>query len=290
MSHPQEITDEYRFYLLRKRLAENLILGAFRGFRREGIEPILIKGWAADRNYPASRPRFFGDIDLAVSAADFDAARKLISSGSTIGGVDLHRELEHLDTLGWESLISNSQVVKLEGEDIRILCAEDHLRVMCVHWLTDGGERRERLWDIFYAVQNRPAEFDWSKCVDVVSETRRQWIITSIGIAHKYLDLDLSGIPFAEEARDLPVWLTRCLEREWARNLEIRPLHSQLKYPLGLLRQVRKRIPPNPIQATINCEGDFRKRTRVGYQIRDMFKRILPGIKRISNTIVEKPS
>ena len=290
MSVPEEITDEYRFYLLRKRVAENLILNAFRGFRRQGIEPILIKGWAAARNYPPSKPRFFGDIDLAVSAADFDSAKALINSGSDIGGVDLHRELAHLDTVGWQRLIANSDVVDLDGEDIRILCPEDHLRVMCVHWLNDGGERRERLWDIVYAVTNRPPGFDWSKCLDVVSETRRHWIITSIGIAHKYLGLDLSGIPFADEAGNLPPWMTTCLEKAWAKNLEIRPLESQLKYPLGLLRQIRKRIPPNPIQATINCGGDFRSRSRIGYQVRDVFSRLVPSIKRISSTIAEKTS
>jgi hypothetical protein len=288
MSLPEEITDEYRFYLLRKRVAENLILSAFRGLRLQGIEPVLIKGWAAARNYPPTKPRFFGDIDLAVSAADFDSATSLINSGSEIGGVDLHRELEHLDTVSWPRLVANSDLVQLDGEEIRILCPEDHLRVMCVHWLTDGGERRERLWDIAYAVSNRPPEFDWSKCLDVVSETRRQWIIASIGIAHKYLGLDLSGIPFADEAQNLPGWLTKCLEKEWARNVEIRPLHSQLKYPLSLLRQIRKRMPPNPIQATINCEGDFRSRTRIGYQIRDIFSRLTPSIKRISSTITEK--
>jgi hypothetical protein len=288
MSQQENITDEYRFYLLRKRVAEDLILIAFRGFRSVGVEPVLIKGWAAARNYPPSRPRFFGDIDLAVSAADFERSTMLIKSGSEIGGVDLHRELEHLDTVNWETLIANSQLVQLDGEDIRILCPEDHLRVMCVHWLTDGGERRERLWDIFYAVSNRPAGFDWSKCLDVVSERRRQWVITCIGIGHKYLNLDLSGIPFADEARNLPIWLTRCLEREWAKNLEIRPLHSQLRYPRELLRQIRKRIPPNPIQATINCEGDFKSRTRIGYQIRDIFSRLGPSIKRVSSTLGEK--
>ncbi|MEO8573990.1 MAG: nucleotidyltransferase family protein [Pyrinomonadaceae bacterium] len=288
MGHPKVITDEYRFYLLRKRIAEDLILAAFRGLRSHGIEPILIKGWAAARNYPASMPRFFGDNDLAVSEADYDAAKKLISAGPDIAGIDLHRELHHLDTLSWKTLIANSEVVRLDGENIRILCTEDHLRVLCVHWLTDGGERRERLWDIVYAVRNRPNDFDWSKCLDVVSETRRQWIITSIGLAHKYLGLELEGLPFADEARNLPAWLTRYLEKEWARNLELRPLHVQLNSPVNLLRQVMKRIPPNPIQATINCEGDFRSRTRVGYQIRDMFNRLIPSIKRISTTLVEK--
>jgi len=289
MTHQSEINDEYRFYLLRKRLAEDLILRAFCALRREGIEPILIKGWAAARNYPAGKPRFFGDIDLAVSDSDYTKAKAVIcAAGHEIGGIDLHRELRHLDTVEWDQLFSNSEIVPLDEEKIRLLCPEDHLRIICVHWLTDGGERRDRLWDIVYAVRNRPAQFDWAKCLDVVSETRRNWIITAIGIAHKYLDLDLDGLPFADEAKMIPSWITRCLEREWGRNVEVRSLASQLKYPRNFFRQVRKRVPPNPIQATINCEGDFRSRTRLGYQIRDMAKRLLPVVKDISSAIREE--
>jgi len=289
MTHSPEITDEYRYYLLRRRLAEDLILRAFRGLRREGIEPILIKGWAAARNYPAGKTRFFGDIDLAVSAADYPKAKDVIAAaGQEMGGIDLHRELRHLDTVDWDRLFSSSETVPLDGENIRVLCAEDHLRILCVHWLIDGGERRDRLWDIVYAIQNRPIQFDWSKCVDVVSETRRYWIIAAIGIAHKYSALDLHGIPFADEARTLPSWITKCLEREWDRNVELRSLASQLRYPGGFIRQLKKRIPPNPIQATINCDGDLRSRTRIGYQIRDMAKRFLPVVKDISAAIVEK--
>lgn len=290
MNHPHEITDEYRFYLLRKRYAETLICAAFRGFRQEGIDPILIKGWAAARNYPESKPRFFGDIDLAVSALDYKKAKDLISTAPGIGGVDLHRELRHLDTVDWSRLVSNSELVDLDGEQIRVLCPEDHLRVLCVHWLTDGGENRERLWDIVYAVRNRPPQFDWSKCVDVVSSTRRQWIVSTIGIAHRYMGLELEGIPFAEEAKKLPGWLTRCLEKQWARRVELRALESQIKYPRSFFRQVRKRIPPNPILATIDCEGDIGEGSRIGYQIRNFFRRLMPSVRRISAAIVERES
>jgi hypothetical protein len=285
MSHPIEITDEYRYYLLRKRHAEELILRAFRRFRENNIEPILIKGWAAARNYPQDRPRFFSDIDLAVSAADYEKTTSIIAAEPDIGGIDLHRELRRLDTVDWNRVFSNSQLVPLDNENIRILCPEDHLRVLCVHWLMNGGENRERLWDIVYAIQNRPANFDWSKCLDVVNERRRQWIIMTIGIAHKYMGLELNGIPFAREASRLPDWLTRCLEREWSTKTELLALQTLLMHPGTFLKQVRKRIPPNPIQATIDCDGVFDDGSRVGYQIRDTFIRLGPSVRRISSTI-----
>ncbi len=289
MSHPQQKTDEFRFYLLRKRHAENLILTAFRGLRREGIEPILIKGWAAARDYPDTVPRFSGDIDLAVAASDYDGAQKVIEAES-LGGIDLHRELRHLDTLDWTQLFERSQIVDLDGEGIRVLCAEDHFRILCVHWLTNGGENRQRLWDIVYAMRNRPADFDWAKCLDVVSPTRRRWIITTVGIAHRYMDLELDGIPFADEAKNLQPWIIRCLEKEWERDVEIRGLETQLRNPRGLFQQVRKRIPPNPIQSTIFCEGDFDVGggTRIRYQIVDMLRRLMPSVRRVSAAISEK--
>lgn len=289
MIGPEEMTDEFRFYLLRKRQAEDQIVNAFRGFRQRGIEPILIKGWAAARNYPEFKPRFSGDIDLAVAASDYEAAKDLLNeTEGSIGGVDLHRELRHLDTLEWPKLYSNSELVALDNASIRILSPEDHLRVLCVHWLTNGGESRERLFDIVYAVRNRPAEFDWAKCLGVVSAIRRKWIISTIGLAHKYLDLELDGIPFAEEAKRLPDWLTRCVEKEWASGVELRALESLIRNPRAFLQQARKRIPPNPIQATINCEGGFDDTGRLIYQLRDMLKRFRPSIRRISGAVMER--
>jgi hypothetical protein len=289
MSNSRQTTDEYRFYILRKRHAENLIVDAFRGLRREGIEPVLIKGWVAARNYPESVPRFFGDIDLAVAGDDYDRARSVIEA-RTLGGIDLHRELRHLDTLDWTQLLENSEILDLDGEGIRVLCAEDHMRVLCVHWLTGGGENRQRLLDIVYAVRNRPADFDWGKCLDVVSPTRRRWIITTIGIAHRYMNLELDGIPFAVEAQTLPHWITRCLEREWARNVEIRGLETQLRNPRSFMQQLRKRIPPNPIQSTVLCEGDFAggALSRIRYQLLNMVRRLTPSVRRVSAAITEK--
>lgn len=285
------MNDELRWYLLRKKNVERMIVSAFEAFRKAGVEPILIKGWAAALNYPPHKPRFFGDIDLAVASEDFEQVLSLTETkDSGASGIDLHRELRHLDTVAWSQLAADSQLVDLEGAKIRILSPEDHLRVLCVHWLTNGGEDRERLWDIYYAVSNRPTVFDWSRCLDVVSAHRRGWIIATVGLAHKYLGLPIDDLPFADEARRLPRWLTECVEREWKKHDRLRPLHTALDDRAALIKQIRKRIPPNPILATIECEAPFDESSRLGYQIRDTFKRLGPSIRRVVPAMIRTTS
>ncbi len=276
------MTDEFRWYLLEKKKLEGTIITALNIFRDNGIEPILIKGWAAARNYPYGKPRFCWDIDLAVSSVDFQQAEHLIKEpGSKVKGVDLHREVRHLDTLDWKTLFSNSEVVETDAGSIRVLAAEDHLRVLCAHWLTNGGENRDRLWDIVYAVENRPADFDWGRCLDVVSADRRSWITATIGLAHKYLGLKIEGLPFVDEVKDLPSWLTRCVESGWSSDTKLRGLDESITMPTLFLRQIGKRLPPNPIQATVNCEGRFDHASRIPYQIRDVLGRSGPSVRRL---------
>jgi hypothetical protein len=283
------ITDEDRWYLLNSKMFESKIAAAFVLFREHGLDPVLIKGWAAAQYYPDDKPRPYVDIDLAVAAADFDKAAEVLRTptGSKFG-VDLHRELRHLDPLSWEELIRNSNLIDVDGVPIRVLSCEDHLRVLCVHWLTDGGESKERLWDIYYAVQNRPEGFDWGKCLDVVTQNRRRWVVCTIGLAHRYLDLKLDGIPFADEARTIPEWLTGALEQQWRSGVRIRGLETCLKDPKAFFQQLRKRFPPSPITATVEMNGSFDGRTRIFYQIGDIFHRSLPSLRRVRLEILRK--
>ncbi|HKP71092.1 MAG TPA: nucleotidyltransferase family protein, partial [Pyrinomonadaceae bacterium] len=105
------MTDEHRWYLVTRKRTEGFIASAFRKLRQEGIEPILIKGWAAARNYPDGQTRFLGDIDLAVRADVYDKSVRLVyDQADPITGVDLHRELRTLDTLDWETLFERSNL------------------------------------------------------------------------------------------------------------------------------------------------------------------------------------
>jgi hypothetical protein len=284
-----ELLNNTRWQSLSKKLLFVNLASAFRVFRSNLIEATLIKGYAAARNYPPGHYRPFGDIDLAVSADDYPKALELLKAPEVRKlGIDLHRELRHLDTLPFDQVLERSEIIDIEGTEVRIPCAEDHLRIMAVHWLNDGGQYRERLYDIYYAVQNRPAGFDWDRCLGVVSPTRRRWVNTAIGLTHKYLDLYIDDLPFAEEAKDIPEWITRCVEREWATEVRLRPLHVVWRRPRILLQQIKKRIPPNPIQATIETEGEFDAGPRIRYQIGSVAKRIWPSIKRVVPSVLHR--
>lgn len=282
--------DDSRWRLLYTRKLEAEIVESFDLFRKAGVEPILIKGWAAARHYPAGVHRFYSDVDLAVSAADFEFARTMLLPG-TRGriNVDVHREFRHLDTKSWKDVLNDSIEIDLDGAKIRVPSDEDHLRMMAVHWLNDGGARKDRLWDIYYAVQNRPSSFDWNQCLDSVSKIRQEWIITVISLAHKYLGLDIRELPFMHQDKQIPPWLVQSIEKEWKSGVPSRSLHTCLREPREFLRQLRKRIPPNPVQATIEMEGVFDNRSRLKYQLGTMIRRISPSIRGMRGTLRRQP-
>ena len=283
------LTDELRWNLLQKKAQGLRAVRAFDLFRRHNIEPILIKGLAAGRFYPGDRPRLSIDLDLAVSAADYQAASAVAASEAANGlAIDLHRDLRHFDTVPWDDLFENSIVLDLEGGTVRVLRPEDHLRVLCLHWLTDGGSNKDRLWDIFYSIENRSAEFDWERFLGVVSLRRRRWLTSTVGLAHRYLGLDLTGTPISEEAEDIPPWVVKTVEREWAAKNKAIPLETAIFDPKTLAIQIAKRFRPNPIWATVQMEGSFDARTRVFYQIANAVSRIVPSYRRVSETILNR--
>lgn len=278
--------EELKWHLLISKKNERQIADAFKLFREQGIEPLLIKGWAAARYYPPDKPRFFGDTDIAVSAEDYERAATLIRTPAfDFIAIDLHKELRALDTIPWDDIIAHSELIETEFGTIRVPCAEDHLRILCVHWLTDGGAYKNKLWDIYYLISNRGNDFSWKRALGSISETRQQWIKSTIAITHKYLGLDVESLPFADEVKTVEPWLTRAIEKEWATDVRLLPIHTVLSDPKRVWQQIRKRIPPNPIQSTVEMEGRFDARTRIFYQIGNYFQRITPMIQRVSHAI-----
>lgn len=267
--------NDYYWKLLQIPVQEKKIVSVFETFRQNDFEPVLIKGWAAARNYPQPFERLSIDIDLAVNPQQFDACKKLLSEKNILG-VDLHRGLRHLDTLGWDDLFAGTESVEIGGAKIRILRAEDHFRVLCVHWLNDGGAHKERLRDIYYALSNRPTDFDWDRCLNAVGDTRKKWIICVIALAEKYFGLDMTDTPLAGQMRDIPRWLIKTVESEWNSEIKLKPLENCLKDKREFYEQLKIRMPPNPIQATIEMEGNLDEKSRIPYQLGSILTRLKP--------------
>lgn len=270
-----------KFKVYEKELQEN-----FKCLTDAGFEVIAIKGWAAALAYPEPFERQSVDFDLMVEPTVYGDAlevlRKIRQEVSLPKNypVDLHAGARRHDTLSFADLLAESLVVKCGQTNIRIPRPEDHLRILCVHWLTDGGAHREKLLDIYYAVKNRKNDFDWERLLGVVSPTRRRWITCTIGLAHKYLGLEIRDTPIAPEAVAIPDWICRTVEREWASRVRLQPLPNFFRRRGEFIEQVGKRLPPNPIHATVQSEGEFDDGSRIKYQLKNIFERSLGTIRR----------
>ena len=275
------INDLERLKLLTYKVQEHRLKEVWRRFENAGFKPLLIKGWAAAQFYPKPEDRYYNDVDLIIDPDEYERAVEFVKTFGGNTAIDLHKGAKILDTLSYQNLYDHSVVLKCGEIIVRAPRPEDHLRILCVHWLNDGGTKREKLWDIYYAVANRPTDFDWDRCLNSVGETRKNWIVCTIGLAQKYLKLDLKNTPFENEKIDIPRWVIKALEKEWRSETFIIPLHYCLNDPKKLFEQIKKRIPPNAIQATIEMEGAFDNKPRFFYQIGDIFLRLAPAIKRI---------
>lgn len=248
-------------------------------FSAERIEPILIKGLAAAQNYPHKHQRTFSDLDLACEPKKFNRARTIIYKSRY--PVDLHLGLRHLDTLGWEDLFERSKFMEVGGERIRVLCAEDHLRVLCVHWLNDGGTDRTRLWDIYFALRNKPPDFEWDRFLRVVDERRSLWLITVVLLTKYYFGLELEGTDFKLLRYELPDWLIKEIEKEWGSDERLIPLHQVLHDKKRFIRQVFKRVPPNALQAAVETGSHLRDDHFYFVRAHNLLARVKPSVKRI---------
>ena len=251
----------------------------FKKLESENISPVLIKGFAAAINYPRPFQRAFSDIDLAVDPKHFIKASEIISKNNFV--VDLHRGLRHLDTMDWEKLFAGARFYEIEGEKFRFLRSEDHLRVLCVHWLNDGGADRTRLWDIYFALAADGREFDWRRFLNPADEKRRIWLVCVILIVMEYLGLELEEAEFDFSDYKLPRWVKEEIEKEWKNDTRLIPLERVFGDSRELYKQMLKRIPPNALQAVVETESEIGNSKSYLPLIDDFFKRAKPSVKRI---------
>lgn len=281
----------YRLNTLQAALTQQTIKETIALLRTISIEPILIKGWAAARVYPAQGLRPYGDVDLCVRPEQFAAAGSALNNLSDKQyEVDLHSGFEKFGGgASVDEIYARSQLVQLEETKVRVLCAEDHLRILSIHMLREGAWRPLWLCDIAATVESLPASFDWDRCL---SKNRRQadWILCAIKLAQQLLGADISGTPAAEKSKPLPRWLVPTILKEWESLLPSMaqrhraPMAGYLRRPASVLKGLRHRW-PNPIEATISVRGTFNDLPRLPFQIGNCLARTAKFMARLPKTL-----
>ena len=275
-----ELQQAYRHHTLQAALHERDIKESFALLRSRGIEPVLVKGWSIARLYSEKGLRPYEDIDLVIREDQFAAAQAVMKEqGDRQYFFDLHRGFKTLDNRAHVDLFGSSRLIRLGEADVRALRPEDHLRVLCLHLLHHGAFRPLWLCDVAVAVESRPADFDWGRCL---GENRRvaDWVACTIGLAHRLLGAQAEDTPAAHRAKDLPAWLIQNVLKQWENPLPKNhgvskhraPMVNYLRHPAGMLEDLRNRW-PGPLEATVNMRGPFNELPRLPFQLAECASR-----------------
>ena len=271
-----ELRQAYRIHSVQAVLHELQIKETVQLLRSHGVEAILVKGWSIARLYVEPGLRPYGDIDLCVKPDQYLIAKKL-AADLAIGDirVDLHKGFAGLGGESWAELHSRSHCVEIEGVEVRTLRPEDHLRLLCFHFLREGAWRPLWLCDVSVATETRAADFDWDLCFGS-NETSTNYVGCTLMLAKKLLQANLEDIPSTAFAKQMPKWLLPAVLKEW----RIRSMYQRHRSPLTLawcrpittLRHIRRHW-PSPIEATINVNQTFGETSRWPFQVRSCLRR-----------------
>ena len=276
----RQLEEAYRLHSIHSVVLENKVKDVFSLLRAGGVEPLLLKGWAVARLYPEAGLRPSGDIDLWIKPTEVTEARALLNAGGDLRyWVDLHSTFYKQYERTVADVLEQSQLMPLDGVEIRVPRIEDHLRYLCLHFLTHGAWRPLWLCDIALIVESRASDFDWSRCLGATPRYA-DWIACTIGLAHQLLGADISGVPVEERARKLPRWLLPAVLRQWeagagmsyADKAALTVQAGRLR-PHGLMTAWREHW-RNPIQATVELSAAFDERRRAPLQLAAGLKRL----------------
>jgi hypothetical protein len=287
-----ELQQSYRYYALQAAIHECGISEAIRVFRSAGIEPVLIKGWAIARLYPDQALRLYSDVDLCVHPEQYSAADEVLRSPEARGlAVDLHNGVERFHDLNFDDILKRTQLVPLGDTQVRILSPEDHLRVLSLHLLHHGAWRPLWLCDIAIAVETRPSDFDWDRCLGSDARTA-DWVACAIGLAHQLLGARVDDTPVALRAFQLPGWLMKQVLKQWEAPISAArgtlkhraPMISYLRNPANALRDLHTRW-PGAIEATMSVGGPFNKLPRWPFQLANCLQRTAGFAKQLPRSL-----
>jgi hypothetical protein len=274
-SVPAETLRRYYYtQTLQSALQEWEVEHVFSLLRSAGVEPILLKGWAAAGLYPERGLRPAGDIDLCVRPEQYAAARAVLwgpeRRGTTV--VDLAHDDSALSSVGgWGGLYARTRLVALGGSRIRVLGHADLLRFLCLHLLRHSAYRPLWLCDIAAALESeRAAGLDWEVVLGV-GGSERNWIICVLDLARLLLGARCEDAPTQVSAARAPRWLAGEVLRQWERpctaeHLPRELLAVSLRRPSRVLSALLARW-PDPIRAAFGLGRPFDERPRLPGQL-----------------------
>ena len=317
----ERLHNAYRQFRLSSLIHEREIEQVIAALRSAGIDPVLIKGWSVARLYPDKALRPYGDIDLCVTADEFAKAERVLSVIQN--RVDLHSGFDGIGT--WHGRLARvaatdssarkhgqdahatfqnaTQTVMLNETPVRVLCAEDHLRLLCLHLFRSGALRPQWLVDVALLIETRAADFDWNKCLGS-DPVHASWVTCAIGLAqqllgaasepqrakgveHGAMSSESEGfaagvLPFAlsplpsAASFETPNWLAPAVLRQWGRPRDhyAQQIASHESFDN---RSAFKRLYSrwdNPVRATARLGGRFNSIPRLPYLLGETIIRV----------------
>jgi hypothetical protein len=237
---------------------------------KEGIKPLVVKGWAIARKYPESGLRPYGDLDLIFDPDDYQKAMALLASRGWIWPVDAHNGPGELTDYEFDELFKRSEVLNLEGVELRVPSAEDHFRILCYHLVKHG--LRRPLWscDIAVMLGSLSEEFDWDYFLGSNPVTR-SWIANTVLLAGQLLGAELQRCP--PEIRDIQQaqWMEKAVTSQWSfpfsrQAYDPVPISKVVWKPLEVPSAIRRRW-PNPFEACFKLGIPFDRFPRITSQL-----------------------
>lgn len=247
----QRLHDAFRLHTLHAGLHKVRLKEVLGAFDAAGVEPLLLKGWAAAGMYPERGMRPFGDIDLWVRPKDRLRADSIVAGLPPGDAVDLDHRVE-LTGMSVETMFEAADSMSIDDVSVRVLCEEDALRILALHFLGSGGWRPLSLCDVAVAVESRSDGFDWRRCL-TGDRIAAGWVRMALALASALLGADIRQTPALSV--DVPGWLSRAVQRAWTSPLPVRhnaiidPLPS-LRHPAGVMQGIGQRW-IDPLSASV---------------------------------------
>lgn len=270
----RRLRDAYRWNAVRAATRAVEIRELATALRGAGIDAIIFKGWAAARLYAEAGLRPSGDIDVLIRSEDAQEARRVVAATRGVRShVDLHADGSRPNGYGTEGarsfdeLHARAECVDLDGVAVDVLGPEDHLRVLCLHFLGHGGWRALWLCDIAAALERSGDELDWERCVGTSGRVA-DWVRSAGALAH---DLLGARVPEPIRSASIPPWLPDAVLAAWTMPVTDATLalwaqsFAEARATAGLLPALRTRW-ANPVQATVLLRRSFGRSPRLPLQ------------------------